>query len=232
MPLSSPARRGAPRRVLIRRALVTAAAATVLCTGAPGAVAAPAAHAAPSAAQPGQYASQPGPYASHPGQYAALRPIAALSAERLATADLVAAAKWGTGSPIDDPAREQQVLDAVAQRARELGADPDRTVAVFRDQIEANKIVQRGLHRRWAADPAQAPTTRPDLNEVRKEINRINEGLVRAIADSAPARRSPSCIPVLTVTSAHVVRDEHLDPLHTIALARAVRSVCDHVSEP
>ncbi|MEV0601992.1 chorismate mutase [Streptomyces sp. NPDC050315] len=200
----------------LRGALTMAAAAAVLFTGAPGAVAAsatPAAQAAPSAAHPG-------------GPYAVLRPIVALSAERLATADLVAAAKWGTGSPIDDPAREQQVLDAVAQRARELGADPDRTVAVFRDQIEANKIVQRGLHRRWAADPAQAPTTRPDLNEVRKEINRINEGLVRALADSAPARRSPSCTPVLAVASAHVVRDEHLDPLHTIALARAVRSVC------
>ncbi|MBZ4014437.1 chorismate mutase [Streptomyces purpurogeneiscleroticus] len=212
----------------MRRAVVTAAAAAVLCTGAPGAVAAPApaVHAAPSAAHTGPSA--------HTGPYAALRPIAALSAERLATADLVAAAKWGTGSPIDDPVRERQVLDAVAQRARELGADPDRTVAVFRDQIEANKIVQRGLHRRWTADPDRAPTTRPDLNEVRKEINRINEGLVRAIADSAPARRSPSCIPVLAAASAHVVRDEHLDPLHTVALARAVRSVCDQedVSEP
>ncbi|WP_245654262.1 chorismate mutase [Streptomyces violens] len=229
MPLSAPVRRGAPRRVLIRRAVVTAAAATVLCTGAPGAVAAPAApaaHAAPSAAITDRDAAPPHRDAAHPGPHAVLRPIAALSAERLATADLVAAAKWGTDSPIDDPAREQQVLDAVAQRARELGADPDRTVAVFRDQIEANKIVQRGLHRRWAADPAQAPTTRPDLNEVRKEINRINEGLVRALADSEPARKSPSCTPALAVASAHVVRDEHLDPLHTVALARAVRSVC------
>ncbi|WP_258052510.1 chorismate mutase [Streptomyces sp. Ru73] len=220
MPLTASVRRGSPRRVLVRRALVAAAAATVLCTAAPGAVAAPAAHAAPSAAPS---AVRP---AAHAGPYAALRPIAQLSAERLATADLVAAAKWGTDSPIDDPARERQVLDAVAQRARELGADPVRTVAVFRDQIEANKIVQRELHRRWTADPSQAPTTRPDLTEVRAEINRINEGLVRALADSAAARRAPSCGPVLTAASAGVVRDGHLDPLHTVALARALRSVC------
>ncbi|WP_368396935.1 chorismate mutase [Streptomyces sclerotialus] len=235
MPSSTSARRGPLRRVLVRRAVVTAAAATVLFTGAPGAVAAPKAHATPKvhaapaaeAASPAApSAARPGSSAARPGSYAALRPLAELSAERLATADLVAAAKWGTGSPIDDPAREEQVLDAVAQRARELGADPARTVAVFRDQIEANKIVQRGLHRRWAADPAEAPTTRPDLTEVRKEINRINEGLVRAIAGSSAARTAPSCGPVLTVAAARAVRDAHLDALHTVALARALRSAC------
>ncbi|MGI5467343.1 chorismate mutase [Streptomyces sp. CA-132043] len=202
--------------------MVAAAAAAVLSAGAPSAIAAPTAQvdrpavATASAATP----------APRTGPYAALRPLAALSAERLATADLVAAAKWGTGSPIDDPARERQVLDAVDRRARELGADPERTVAVFRDQIEANKIVQRGLHRAWTADPDRAPTTRPDLDEVREEINRINEGLVRAIADSPAARTSPSCAPVLAVAAARVVPDEHLDPLHTVALARSLRSVC------
>ncbi|GAA0482380.1 chorismate mutase [Streptomyces olivaceiscleroticus] len=228
MPLSSSVRRRSPRNVVVRRAVVTTVAAAALFAGAPGATAAPATqvatvahsgspqHTAPAATRP----------TARTGQYTALRPLAALSAERLATADLVAAAKWGTDSPIDDPAREQQVLDAVAQRARELGADPARTVAVFRDQIEANKIVQRGLHRAWTADPSRAPTTRPDLAEVREEINRINEGLVRALADSSAARTSPSCTPVLAVASAGVVRDAHLDPLHTVALARSVRSVC------
>ncbi|WP_030411295.1 chorismate mutase [Streptomyces sp. NRRL S-1448] len=199
----------------MRRALIAGAAATLLFTGAGGAVAAPAvpAPAAPAAAP----AHSP---------YAALRPLAELSAERLATGDLVAAAKWGTGSPIDDPAREQQVLDAVAEQARQLGADPAATVRIFRDQIEANKIVQRGLHRRWAADPSKAPAERPDLGEVRKEINRINTELVRAIAASAPARSAPSCHPLLTVAGAGVRRARHLDPLHTVALARSLASVC------
>ncbi|MEU9489627.1 chorismate mutase [Streptomyces decoyicus] len=230
----------------IRSALTAGAAAAVLLTGTGGAVAAPAAVpakatalpakatassakvTAPSAAAtaPSAKATAPAAATAH-SAYGRLGPLAGLSAERLATGDLVAAAKWGTGGPIDDPAREQEVLDAVADQARRLGADPAATVRIFRDQIEASKVVQRGLHRRWHADPAQAPTTRPDLNEVRKEINRINGELVRAVARSPHARSAPSCAPLLTVAAAQVRHERHLDGLHTVALARSLRSVCD-----
>ncbi|WP_030676728.1 chorismate mutase [Streptomyces rimosus] len=192
-------------RTSLRRLLTTGAAATVLLT------AAPTAGAAPSAAH---------------SEAHALRPLADLSAQRLATADLVAAAKWGTGSPVDDPVRERQVLDAVARQAAALGTDPRRTARIFRDQIEANKTVQRGLHRRWAADPAQAPTRRPDLGEVRAEINRVNGALVRAIAASGAARTSPRCLRSLVGAAADVRHERALDALHTVALARSVRSVC------
>ncbi|MEW1751791.1 chorismate mutase [Streptomyces angustmyceticus] len=216
----------------MRRALAAAAAAAVLCSGTgAAAVAAPAhpAAAAPSArratgAMP-VHPAAPAAVGAH-SSYGRLDPLAALSAERLATGDLVAAAKWGTGSPVDDPAREREVLDAVAREAREQGADPAMTVRVFRDQIEASKIVQRGLHRRWDADPGQAPAGRPDLSEVRKEINRINGALVRALAGSARARSAPSCAPLLAAAAVQVRRVRHLDGLHTAALARSLRSVC------
>ncbi|MEV5981411.1 chorismate mutase [Streptomyces sp. NPDC052114] len=193
------------------RLLTVGAVAAALCTGGGAAVAAP--------AQPPTAAVAAGPYAQ-------LHPLADLSAQRLATADLVAAAKYGTDSPIDDPAREKQVLDAVAGQAKELGADPVATVRIFRDQIEANKVVQRGLFRRWDADPSQAPTERPDLAEVRKEINRINTGLVRAVAASPDARRAPYCEGVLTAAAVRVGHQERLDALHSVALGRALRSVC------
>ncbi|WP_206505158.1 chorismate mutase [Streptomyces chrestomyceticus] len=202
-------------RTSLRRLLITGAAATALLTAVPAPASASAAP-APAVALP----------AATPRGADALRPLAALSARRLATADLVAAAKWGTGSPVDDPAREQQVLDAVARQATELGADPRWTARIFRDQIEANKTVQRGLHRRWAADPAQVPGERPDLGEVRKEINRVNDALVRAIAASGAARTSPRCVPSLVGAAADVRREERLDTLHTVALVRSVRSVC------
>ncbi|MEU9121517.1 chorismate mutase [Streptomyces sp. NPDC048506] len=210
----------------MRRALIAGAAATVLFTGAGGAVAAPPAPADAPAAPP---ALTGAPAVAAHSPYGRLRPLAALSADRLATGDLVAAAKWGTGSPIDDPVREQQVLDAVAAQARQLGADPEATVRVFRDQIEASKIVQRGLHRLWEADPSQAPTDRPDLGEVRKEINRINGELVRALAAAPDARSAPSCRPLLTVAAARVHHERHLDALHTVALARSLGSVCEPV---
>ncbi|MEV8316492.1 gamma subclass chorismate mutase AroQ [Streptomyces sp. NPDC059900] len=162
------------------------------------------------------------------GSYARLHTLADLAARRLATADLVAAAKYGTDSPVDDPAREQQVLDDVARQARELGADPGATVRIFRDQIEANKVVQRALHRRWDADPSQAPGPgeRPDLAEVRKEINRVNGELVRGIADSPAARAAASCRGLVGVGALQVRQDRKLDLLHTVALERALRSVC------
>ncbi|WP_405411259.1 chorismate mutase [Streptomyces decoyicus] len=212
----------------MRSALTAGAAAAVLLTGTGGAVAAPAAPPAKATALPAK-ATAPSAEATAPAHaaYGRLGPLAGLSAQRLAAGDLVAAAKWGTGGPIDDPAREQEVLDAVAEQARRLGADPAATVRIFRDQIEAGKVVQRGLHRRWHADPAQAPTTRPDLNEVRKEINRINGELVRAIARSPHARSAPYCAPLLTVAAAHVRHERHLDGLHTVALARSLRSVCE-----
>lgn len=155
-----------------------------------------------------------------------LQPVAALSAERLATADLVAAAKWGTDSPIDDPAREQQVLDSVAAQAQQIGADPDEVRRIFRDQIEANKVVQRGLYAEWTAHPDRAPTTKPDLNVVRQTINRINTDLVRAVADSTPARTAPTCQPELALAVVEIHHEKHPDLLHTGALVRSLASVC------
>ncbi|MFI9048674.1 chorismate mutase [Streptomyces sp. NPDC053427] len=206
----------------MRRALIAGATATLLFAGAGGAVAAPAHPDAVSAPAAGPTAFVP-----TASPYGRLRPLAALSAERLATGDLVAAAKWGTGSPIDDPAREQVVLESVAAQARQLGADPEATVRIFRDQIEANKVVQRGLYRQWDADPAQAPTERPDLNKVRAEINRVNGELVRALAASSHARSAPYCGPLEALAAAQVRYERHLDALHTGALARSLRSVCD-----
>ncbi|MFG3138913.1 gamma subclass chorismate mutase AroQ [Streptomyces sp. NPDC048211] len=163
---------------------------------------------------------------AHHGGYEGLRLLAELSARRLATAHQVAAAKWGTGGPIDDPVREQQVLDTAARQARRAGADPAATTRILRDQIEANKRVQRALHRRWDANSSEAPVLRPDLSEVREEITRLNAGLVRAIADSATVRTDPSCGGALTVAETRVRHHEQLDHLHATALTHALRSVC------
>jgi chorismate mutase len=200
----------------VRRLLTTSAVVTLLFTGAGTASAGPA---VPQAAAVAAADVRGGPYSG-------VHTIADLSARRVATADLVAAAKYGTDSPIDDRAREKQVLDSVAQQARDLGADPEAAVRIFRDQIEASKLVQRALFRSWDAAPSRAPTERPDLAEVRKEINRINAVLVQGIADSASARAAPYCDGLLIASAAHVRHERQLDALHTVALARSLRSVC------
>ncbi|MER6143390.1 chorismate mutase [Streptomyces sparsogenes] len=213
----------------LRRALTAPAALGLIATAAPAAAAtAPGSAAAtgPASVSASVSATASVSAGAQARPYDRLLPVADLSAQRLLTADQVAASKWGTDSPIDDPVRERQVLEAVAAQARDLGADPEATVRVFRDQIEANKLVQRGLFRRWDADPAQAPTERPDLSKVRLEINRINGELVRALADSAGARAERSCAGRLTAAAAHTRHDRRLDALHTAALERSLRSVC------
>ncbi|MEV5675821.1 gamma subclass chorismate mutase AroQ [Streptomyces sp. NPDC052179] len=203
-----------------RRLLTVGAIAVTVFTG-PAAVGPPPVAASPAAASPTVTVAGTG-Y----GAYARLLPLVDLSSRRLATADLVAAAKWGTLSPVDDPVREGQVLDAAARQAREAGGDPKATAGVFRDRIEANKRVQRALHSRWDADPSDAPVGRPDLAEVREEINRANVDLVRAIVASPAARAAHFCGGTLTAAEAHVRHDRRLDPLHATALRHALRSVC------
>ena len=198
----------------LRRALITVTAtAAVVLTATGPAVAVPASGTA-TAPHAAAFSLSP------------LHPVVELAAERLATADLVAAAKWGTDSPIDDPAREQQVLDNVAAQAAQLGADPDEIRVIFRDQIEANKVVQRGLFQRWTDHPDQAPTTKPDLNVVRQRINQITSALVQALADTTENRGTVACRPELTLAAFQVHHEDHLDGLHTHALIRALPSIC------
>lgn len=150
-----------------------------------------------------------------------------LSAERVQVADKVAAAKFGTPAPIDDPAREAVVLNTVRTLSVEMGIDPDVAVALFTDQIEANKQVQRGLYALWTAHPELAPTERPDLvKEVRPILDRITVGLLDQLKATPHLRFHPSCRGQLTAARMLVSHGRHLDPLHRSALTRALPSIC------
>src|SRR4051812_32113474 len=60
-----------------------------------------------------------------PGSLGPLGPLVDRLVDRLEVADDVAAAKFGTDRPIDDPVRERQLLDQVRADAGELGLNPD-----------------------------------------------------------------------------------------------------------
>ncbi|ONI88858.1 hypothetical protein ALI22I_18010 [Saccharothrix sp. ALI-22-I] len=159
---------------------------------------------------------------------ASLVPLTELSAERVLLADKVAAAKYGTPAPIDDPAREQVVLDTVLTLSIEMGIDPSESVAVFRDQIEANKQVQRHLYALWTAHPELAPTERPDLaTEVRPQLDRITRQLLEQLKATDHTRARPSCPARLLATRLFVSHTRNLDPPHRAALDRSLTSACD-----
>jgi chorismate mutase len=147
-------------------------------------------------------------------------------ADRLALADTVAASKWASGAAIDDPAREQVVLDSVSQLAEDRGLDPVYVRAVFRDQIEASKTVQRGLFELWSAPGQTPPSGSPDLGPVRTAINALNIAIVDELAAQRHVLAGGLCPPTLAVATISTIAAEALDPLHIIGQVEAERSVC------
>ncbi|WP_434447362.1 chorismate mutase [Lentzea sp. E54] len=153
--------------------------------------------------------------------------LTGLVVERLRVSDDVAASKFGTTKPIDDPVREQQVLDQVRAQAGALGLDPDAAAAFFQDQITASKVVQRGLFARWTAHPEEAPTTRPDLAQIRTRLDRLTSSLLQELKSTEDLRAErTSCTVQLALAAGSAVFREHLDALHRQGLRTAVHSVC------
>jgi chorismate mutase len=149
-----------------------------------------------------------------------------LAAQRVQIADAVAAAKWGTGTPIDDPARERAVLDSAATKSTQLAIDPAVSIQIFTDQLEANKAVQYALYSRWSAHPGQAPTTRPDLGRLRPILDQITDGLLTQLKATYEVRASGGCVTQLSAARQRITRARALDPVHDDALGRALASIC------
>ncbi|WP_431966224.1 gamma subclass chorismate mutase AroQ [Nocardia sp. bgisy134] len=156
--------------------------------------------------------------------------LVVLIAERLDTADAVAAAKWadaardGSAPTIDDPAREAEVYDAMARLGVAKGLPENWVRRVFFGQIEASKTVQYGLITRWRFDPAGAPSTPPDLTDVRPTIDRLNAAIIDQLAEHRAELAAPDCMERLSHGVFALL--EAMDPLHRLALIRAASALC------
>lgn len=157
---------------------------------------------------------------------AAMVALVDVLARRVEIGDTVAAAKWGTSQPIEDPAREKTVLDNAAAQAPTYGVDPSLAGRVFSDQIAANKVVQYGLFSRWTAHPGQAPTGRPDLTTVRPILDAITGQLLTQLHATKELRGSDRCVRQLAKAQVRVAHDHGFDQLHREALVRAGTAVC------
>ncbi len=153
-------------------------------------------------------------------------PLVRLSAQRLLLTDQVAAAKLRTGAPVDDPARESQVLEAAAAEAAALGDDPAAARRLLTGQFAAARLVERALLAGWAADPASAPDAAPPLSRLRATLDGIDVRLVSAWHDTAALRPAPGCEIRLTGETRSVAGELGLDAAHTAALTRALAGTC------
>lgn len=141
--------------------------------------------------------------------------IVVLIAKRLTLAADVAAAKFIGGGQIDDPAREEQILEWVADRIPDDGAGRETEISFFQDQIAANKVIQRGLHSHWRANPRDSPRRWRGLREeIRPRLNVINRHMLLLLPNVA-------CLPPDRLTGV----SDQLDA--TLAASPALRQLGD-----
>ena len=91
--------------------------------------------------------------------------LARLVVQRLALSQDVATAKYASCHSIEDPVRERRVLEAAASELIWTGGRLDAGLQFIRDQIEANRVIQRELHHRWYTHPEEVPAVHRELAE-------------------------------------------------------------------
>ena len=155
-----------------------------------------------------------------------LTPLVDAAAQRLQTADPVAASKWINNMPIEDPPRVQQVLAAVTTDAAANHVDPGYVSQVFNDQINATDAIEYRRFSQWKLDPAGAPTAPPELSASRAVIDGLNHRMVNEIALRSDVLHSAECAGELDDATNAVTIARQLDNLYRQALSFATRSYC------
>jgi chorismate mutase len=166
------------------------------------------------------------PSAVHAEPESPLIPLVDAAAQRLQTADPVAAYKYRTGGAVDDPKREQQVIDSVTAAAGANRIDPDYVGKIFRNQIDATTSVEYTRFAQWKIDPGAVPATAPDLAETRKTIDRLNQTMVHEMAARWDALHAPTCAADRDAAVTAVTGSRALDPVYQSALAYATHAYC------
>jgi chorismate mutase len=158
--------------------------------------------------------------------YGPLFALVDAASQRLQTADPVAAAKFKTGDPVDDPQREQQVIDNVTSAADAKHIDTEYVKGIFRDQMDATSAIERARLAGWKLNPGLVPAAVPDLTLLRATIDGLNRIMVDEIAAQWDSLNSANCATSLDDARRGVLAARQLDDLYRQALTSATRSYC------
>jgi chorismate mutase len=155
--------------------------------------------------------------------------MAELVVQRLALSQEVAAAKYASHYSIEDRVRERRVLQAAARTLGATGRRRDLGIKFARDQIEASRVIQRGLHQRWYAHPDEVPPVRRDLiEEVRPSLDSVTTLLMRHFKNltDLPKMHRDSIEDVIDRQLAVTLPAPPLPRLYRHAALFALRSFC------
>jgi chorismate mutase len=121
------------------------------------------------------------------GQSSGANILRDLVEQRLSLMTEVAKAKWNSGSAIEDPTREQQLLADVAAKAQAAGISADWAQHFFRFQIEAAKQVQYCLFAQWTTERQGSFPQVADLRtEIRPKLDLLTGELLQELAKQWP----------------------------------------------
>jgi chorismate mutase len=149
-----------------------------------------------------------------------------IAAQRLQSAEPVAALKFKTGAVITDSRREQEVIDTVGAHAVAAGIDHTYVKDIFRDQIDATVTLEHNRFAQWRLDPTDLPDCVPELSACRAIIDVLNRIIVKEMALQWRSLRSTSCRTRLEDARNIVIDARHLDRSLQEALAYATQKYC------
>jgi chorismate mutase-like protein len=136
---------------------------------------------------PNEAAQVPMVTRSASGSDASLTMLSDLIEQRLALMEEVSKAKWNTGSAIEDPEREQKVLQDVEAKAKQADLPPQWVQHFFRLQIEAAKLVQYQLFSQWRKSNQNNFSKTMDLNsQIRPQLDQITVAILAALKSNWP----------------------------------------------
>ena len=157
-----------------------------------------------------------------------LQRLVETSAERLAVAEQVALAKWDSGAPVEDEAREAQVVSDAVKAGEARGLKSDEVSRFFRAQIEANKLVQYSLLADWRRI-GKAPEHKPvSLASVRPKLDQLELEMIDELSGAAAIRVNPSCSSYIARAVGKYVSSHRnqIGSLKAVSLDRALAATC------
>lgn len=114
--------------------------------------------------------------------------LLSLMQQRLNLAQDVAMYKWNAKAAIDDPVREQQILNGLAQQAPQYGLEPKQVQDFFAVQIVAGKMIQTALFAGWVSKAQPPFDNPPDLKTaIRPALDKLTPELLTALAGAQAA---------------------------------------------
>lgn len=163
----------------------------------------------------------------------AVRQLVETSARRLAIAEQVALAIWDSGAPVEDTAREAQVIASATKAGEAMGLGRENVASFFRAQIEANKLAQYSLLAEWHR-AGKAPAHKPiDLKEtIRPELDQLERQLVEELAKTKELRADSGCSTEMAKEVGRYVsaNKSKVTEVEAIALDRAMAQTCELAS--